>query len=455
MFLHFITAASILASVPLVTYWATVLIARLKQNTTNADPELDPEPADPEPEPDSVFRSASARMCWSIIACEPFDGCQNYLSRDVSRVLPFGKAQIAFGIENPYTCTDVEFRRTFIRETRRMMALDDEDWRDLSSFITRVGNNMFLYSRMEVFNEGGMDVQVNLTTLVQVITMDVVLWVFFGTTGVDFNQHDMTMFVAEVNAAIQSTKSIEALTRFTENDELKDALTNILRNYEFDFSEPRENPFNIILPAYEPLWRASLSLLVELAFGAGDAEWEFQDALIEYSQNSTCNQFEDYYGKSGVSPCDIVSESLRLYPPVPEIWRTYQLSDQNTKMTEVCADIGALQTSEAKFGEDAKTFNPQRFKELTPDQLDLCGMSFGSYPFMCPAFGDFGRRIVGSIVGSLLPTLFVEDEPSDSPYRLAWQGDFKKDEWGQIDMQDVLENELIIIRDKNVIFLVR
>ena len=424
--------------IPLTTIVAStsviiVLFGRFKQRNKNIQvrdaPNVPPMPTRPRP----------MDICRTVIRALPVSvTLQNTLPATVSRILPFGKTQIAFDIDNPLTTRDRRYRDQFNSDLLGLMNLTEEEYMDLSIFIGAQAVDLYQYLSMPVWGGDCEVLEVNFTTLVQAITMKIIMWLFLDMKDTGLERGTTIALVVELNRTIKSAESIETLTPLSTNHHLKQALTDAL-DLEFTFLDPKANPFNWILPAYGPLWLAIMATFIEATSNRSLFQAAWAETLADYSQAPTFDQFNAPHVQSEDTASTIVRESLRLHPPVREIRRTYKLDQHDTKMTDVHANIEDRLTSASTFGEDAATFNPHRTRNVTGEQANTFLLSFGGFPYRCPA-SHFAPRLIGLTVGCLI-------RASASAYQETgqrWQGRVEYTLDGNINMRNMLENGLFM-----------
>jgi len=157
------------------------------------------------------------------------------------------------------------------------------------------------------------------------------------------------------------------------------------------FPNLAENPLNLLLPAYETLWRVVLRLFVEVH--RGPAEW--REILSVFLQRPSSDRFRS--SRDGVSPMFLVREALRLYPPTKRVHRAV------SEMSWVAIDVEALQMDTKVWGEDAGVFRPERWRFIPTDQqaVDMGWMPFGAGCFVCPAKAMFAPRLIALLVAAV------------------------------------------------------
>src|SRR4030095_1296585 len=105
-------------------------------------------------------------------------------------------------------------------------------------------------------------------------------------------------------------------------------------------SDPRDNPLNFIIPAFESLWRIVLRLLLEVMFATGYQNPEWQEIVVAFLRDPTKENFQKSTPttKGLVSPEDLVFEALRLYPPTGRVRRAFKTTSASDTGVSV-ADI--------------------------------------------------------------------------------------------------------------------
>ncbi|CAF1990552.1 unnamed protein product [Rotaria magnacalcarata] len=160
--------------------------------------------------------------------------------------------------------------------------------------------------------------------------------------------------------------------------------SNIISNMSTnDFDEKISNPLNIIVPGWETMWRVVFYTLLELIR---------RPNLVEQLRS----QFNDH--SKSYRDCLllewILKETLRLYPPTKNIYRT----NLNTGES-VCISVQQIHRDKTVWGSDALNFHPYRFKDtLTPEQQQ----SYLPFSISCPARSGFAYKFAGAIVAEIL-----------------------------------------------------
>ncbi|KAG8163841.1 hypothetical protein KVR01_005759 [Diaporthe batatas] len=218
---------------------------------------------------------------------------------------------------------------------------------------------------------------VNLAKLVQFVTLKVSIGYLFKVPEQDLdNKKDVIISIANrINdlwilskGSGSDGRSIPAWHE--EQGIIQDLLTIIP---DHDPRDPRRNPMNLILPAYETMWRAVFRATI-----------------------------------------DVVKEILRLYPPTRRIHRKYPDHEPF-----ISADLEKMHRNRDLAGDDPQAFRPARWLEIQQRFLDDARARtlkefeehLGFMPFagVCPAGNRttyaFGWKMIALLAGSLIEGL--------------------------------------------------
>jgi hypothetical protein len=194
-----------------------------------------------------------------------------------------------------------------------------------------------------------------------------------------------------------------------------------------DPSVPKRNPMNLILPAYETMWRVVMRTFMEIRYRDAEHGPNWSRTMEEYLdtlKDPACMRKTPLWTSSsnGVKPMDIVKEGLRLYPPTRRVHRSFKTSEGSEI---VVADIEKCHRSGALGGDDPLVFRPERWQQICPverqgmekgiekSKRDLKdreeGLGFMPFADSCPAgAGDtkgFGFKMIALLVAVLCTTL--------------------------------------------------
>lgn len=174
--------------------------------------------------------------------------------------------------------------------------------------------------------------------------------------------------------------------------------------------EGKENPLNLIIPAYETIWRVVFRIVVEVYYRECHApekcrdnrQQEWLNALERaYNEENLTGDFLRSDGEATCTVSDIVREGLRLYPPSRHIHR-------EKKNERLVADIEYMHRNQWPNG---KSFDPSRWKDTKQDE-NTPFHPFGYGAYSCAA-KTAGPTIIGVLVVSLVHGLRSRDLKPD------------------------------------------
>jgi len=293
---------------------------------------------------------------------------------------------------------------------------------------------------------------------VQSLTLRIVLFIMFDVDALALSPTAIEIVTASINDLWKKSKLASTPNdAFQSQHRFRSALHDLLPDHNLD--DPTSNPLNLILPAYETLWRIVLLGFAEICFRTrhGDTQSTCITALRAFladpsgpdnshnSYNSSIRKDTDSDGPHNITAFDIARELLRLYPSTKRVYRVFDSSSSLTAPVPVAADVEAIHRSPSIWGASAGVFDPRRWvpsvaavdmekeKKKERERRDAY-MPFGVYPFLCPARKDFGRRIIALLVASLVVGVGTEDseDTEEHGWRLEvpelWQDVVRKGE---------------------------
>lgn len=334
--------------------------------------------------------------CLDILACKPIDGQgpPNGFSREKSRAIPNRRLIDAFGVDNAFTTTTWKHRSDFVKFAEgKISGMGDGEWK-------RIADMTLELVRKKTRRLEHTDGAIPLVPFVQSITLSMSLYVWFGLEPLSLKEKTVADIASLINelwitSKVYYPKSFMARKKV----ELQKALRKIDSTFVFT---PERTPLNLILPAYETMWRVVLRCFLEVVFRNDDeAALEWRDVLQAYLGCPTSSRFgESATSPGSISASHVVHEALRLYPPASRVYRTYELGG---KRKDFAADIEECHRNDAFWGADGQCFRPSRWTTISEEALTESGafMSFGAGRFVCPAKKTFGPRMIGVLVASL------------------------------------------------------
>ena len=316
----------------------------------------------------------------------------NVLTLLESRAGPNHRLVRAFGIDNAFTTTEKPYYRGFMREARLLVAKDEPTWqlmRDLLLVHVR------FESQCSTFNE-----TVRLVPLVQAVVLKISMHTLFDLPVEKLEVAKIRLIAERINRLWIESKSKNTSKRFTKDrGELERTLRTILP--VTGLCTPRMNPLNLILPAYETLWRVVLRGFLEVMFRGAEAGTEWRQLLVTFLADPTSATFKRMNDLTGISVAFIVAETLRLYPPTRRIYRHVKREYDTDPPELFAADIEFLHRDANIWGEDSLGFKPSRWKVVSKECREAY-MPFGWKSFTCPAKDDFGPRMIGLAIAALV-----------------------------------------------------
>ncbi|RYP75730.1 hypothetical protein DL771_002217 [Monosporascus sp. 5C6A] len=298
------------------------------------------------------------------------------------RAIPNRRLVEAFGIDNSFTTSDIKDHTKFLNQAKKK--IQSADGRGLARLFDVAQEAMGLAEAHVRSESPGAGSQIPLARLVRISTFVTVLNILFGVRPGDVAIQDVVTATDLIN------------TLWVLSKDCSDKL--LLAKGEPRGDEQRLNPLNLIMPAYETLWRVVLLTFLAAAFRTSDPDtvrW-FRDVM-----HSVPSCFERDRGSTGEGDVKRIAlafakEGLRLYPPTKRIYRGPPPDGPQRQAWR--ADIERCHRDPAIWGTNALRFDPLRFFALTEDQKHAY-MPFSVRPHECPAErGEFGERVIVLLV---------------------------------------------------------
>jgi hypothetical protein len=282
-----------------------------------------------------------------------------------------------------------------------MLQTRDEKWKILA---TTAFNNFreSLLLEQETHGDGKF---VKLVPLVQYLVFRVILLKFFPQIP-EPSKDDVKFITARINSLWLATKyhSSQTDANLPETKmRLERGLREIFEKSPTDQMDGRANPLNIIIPAYESIWRVVLRCFLEVRFRAqgketddGVENFDCQPIFARFMHMPNPSVFETPFMDTHISIKHIVNEALRLYPPTRRIHR--QIENERVKI-----DVEWLHRDPVSWGLDAEEFRPERWEgvRLKGGHAKLAFLPFGVGALSCPAV-KFAPMMMGVLVGVLM-----------------------------------------------------
>ena len=252
----------------------------------------------------------------------------------------------------------------------------------------------------------GQTTSVTLDSLVRSVCLKTVLHVLFKVDPIKLDDGNISTITENINKLwIQSKET--GMPEESDKKDLQEALAQVIPQKKW--SSPPDNPLNLILPAYETLWRVVLSGFLQVTFVEGVPPM-LRSVLVQFLANPTSTNRKKLVHSpeaSAVSVDLIVKEALRLYPSVKSVYRQFHM-DNRAGPENVAADIETCQRTKALWGADTERFVPSRWNNAS-DDAQKSYMAFGVRPFACPAKPEFGPMMIGILMAAFADQVKSEE----------------------------------------------
>ncbi|KAI5302474.1 Transcription initiation factor TFIID subunit 12 [Ascosphaera pollenicola] len=307
----------------------------------------------------------------------------NLLEPATSRALPNKRLEIAFGIKNAFTTDEKGIIHHFRSDVVKL--LTKAQWSNIEAEFRQTIQD-------QIKNSDGF---VNLASITQSLSLRLALRVLFNTDLSQISESDIQTVADGTNRIWLESKgkACDDISSFSEHVEFHQALRRLC--LDRDPTCPSTNPMNLILPAFETMWRVTLRLFLETV---DNAQW--RQLLCRFASEPTKENFEQPMDGTGdmISTKDVVTEGLYVYPPTRRVHRSFKTSESSPPVI-MRGDIEAAHSDENVWA-NALKFEPARWHEGERNHNDI--LTFGAGQFTCPAKPVFAPWAVGLLVGLLL-----------------------------------------------------
>ncbi|TGJ84341.1 hypothetical protein E0Z10_g4411 [Xylaria hypoxylon] len=338
------------------------------------------------------------------IADFSFVGATTLDQRLKLRAKPNIRLTLAFDLNNSFTTSDQHVHQEFLKKAKRAIGLTHRDsWIKLGA-VTQVILNMSL----KHFEEA--PPYVPLASFVRVVSFSLVLHVLFGIKPSAINLGEVGKATEAINRLWIQSKDPDSIPSLRDQRLLDNALEILLNESPCKDGTP---PLNLIMPAYETLWRVVLLTFVSIANQNVDPRTteELRKAVKHVPR--CFGQRND----AEMQALAIAKEGLRLYPPTKRIYRATSTTDGENSF--IAADVEKYHRDCQIWGPDALQFKPTRFhnwrresgtkvssrtasSNLNEERLKSASyFPFGVGGHICPAAGGFGDKIITLLVVEL------------------------------------------------------
>ncbi|CAG8570906.1 5142_t:CDS:2 [Diversispora eburnea] len=287
----------------------------------------------------------------------------------ISRAIPNQRLKNAFGISNPFTNPDEGYRNEFRNAIIKTIKIEDEKWTEFVNITLDTINRKKFHQPTSI----------ELIPWIQKITLNVVLQI--GRKHLQ-------------NTTSQYSQPISGFTKPT--------------------IEELQSPLNIILPAYETMWRVLLYAILEIKVRK-ILNQKLQEKLKkkEKSEISTDNKdldssIEQFLKNPSHTTLKnnplhfIVKETLRLYPATRHIHRKIDDDKYTIDLETIHRD--------PKSWKNPLLFNPERFKNhvsISSKVNPFIPFSMGK--MKCIAADKFAPTLAAILIASVISSIEIMD----------------------------------------------
>ncbi|KAI0405827.1 cytochrome P450 [Xylaria palmicola] len=340
------------------------------------------------------------------IADFSFLNAQTLDERLILRSKPNARLVMAFDIENSFTTSDKHVHQAFLKKAQDAVRLvRTEDWVKLGGVTRAILNFCLGYFKDEL-------PYTPLASVVRLVSFSLILHVLFGIEPSRVDVDEARKATEAINRLWIQSKNHHSVPSVYDKILLHNALNKLLPHESF--STDRPHPLDLIMPAYETLWRVVLLTFVSIASQNRDPDTaeELREAIANVPQ-CFCRDND-----AEMRALAIAKEGLRLYPPTKRIYRATSTVEGESSV--VAADVESCHRDRRVWGPDALQFRPSRFhawscvdpayvaRPLAPskrlpvsDVQRLSYFPFGVGKNRCPAEAGFGDRIIALLVVEL------------------------------------------------------
>ncbi|CAI2167808.1 9142_t:CDS:1 [Funneliformis geosporum] len=375
---------------------------------------------------------------------------------NASRAKSNQRLHFTFGISNPFTNPNEQYRRDFRKVITKSIKLD---WQKIKSIAQKAVND---YTHVETSQEC---VVVELVPWIQKITLNVVLRGYLGMTNIDkvideapsminslwliskeldfitARKDENLKLILETKRLLKDLFNMEAssIPQQKKQNETHNVMMEISRiarsnfpsafnkahsdaadNFESNngFHNPSGddlvNSLNVIIPAYETMWRVVLYAILEIKIrpllrnketteGNANIDFEKLDDAVKVFLEKPKNV-------SKVPPlCHVIQETLRLYPPTRHIHR-------EKEGLRVTVDVEAIHRDPKIWGDDALLFNPERFHKK-PEEASFIPFSVGPLKCVAAEFAPTFAAIIISVILNRVKNVTLNQEKKETLFQ--------------------------------------
>ncbi|KAK7754106.1 hypothetical protein SLS62_003952 [Diatrype stigma] len=302
------------------------------------------------------------------------------------RAIPNQRLASVFTIDNSFTTIDVGHHKEFLtRATQVIQRVDDAaGWK--RTFDAGVKAMQRADAHVRLKKTQGQSC-IPLARIVRIVTWMTILHVLFDVDPADLAMEDVVTATETINELWMQSKYCSYVLP-VHQERLQSALHRMVPEH-VGAREPGENPLNLIMPAYETMWRVVLLTFVSAAFRVSDkATMRLFRHVVQHVPECFGDSNEENKARA------FAKEGLRLYPPTKRIYR-------GPPENAMRADIEGCHRDPITWGADALKFRPFRFLSKLTEAQKNAYIPFSTKPHICPAAHGFGERAIILLVAIL------------------------------------------------------
>ncbi|KAI6019823.1 hypothetical protein F5J12DRAFT_716826 [Pisolithus orientalis] len=286
------------------------------------------------------------------------------------RAFPNQRLVHAFGITNTFVSSDLKVHHAFLNKARLIiseLSSKGESWRRFKQ--TTDGAIAQLLPAHET----------HYATFIQCLTLRIILVALFKADPESSDAEDLCFVTNMINKRWAYSKNKD-LTLLNQDNSL-DGANACLERWICD-RDTYPNPLNLIIPAYETMWRVVAVTVARVCCSGDD---NLLDTVLAFADHPTEEQFQ-YFKEESMEPSMkmIMMESLRLHPPTKRISRARTTLGWKRFFapTLEVADVQAVHQS-LEYGGNPAKFDPARFHPSRGLEPEI--FTFGYGKLSCPA----------------------------------------------------------------------
>lgn len=243
---------------------------------------------------------------------------------------------------------------------------------------------------------------------------------FFGKDGSDEESKIFIMNVVKDTVEYREKNNIQRNDFLQIMMELRKQDANSQDEMKFDLELMGANAFVFLLAGYDTAAGTMSFLLYELAAHPEVQDRLLQDIMEVLKRHSGALTYEAVKEMKYLE--QVLSETLRLFPPIPSTFRVsrspYQIPDSSLLLpagSTVTVPIFSLQR-DPKYFPDPEKFDPERFAEDSSKIVKGTYLPFGDGPRICIAQRFAKLEIKLAVIKMLLEYKFTVNEKTKTPF---------------------------------------